>query len=71
MITLKISGLTGGHSGAEIDKNRASANNLMGQLLCDLKKICDYALTDIEGGQKDNAITRECTARFLVPSRRR
>ena len=66
MITLKISGLTGGHSGAEIDKNRASANNLMGQLLCDLKKICDYALTDIEGGQKDNAITRECTARFLV-----
>ena len=32
-LSVKICGLTGGHSGAEIDKNRASANILMGQFL--------------------------------------
>ena len=51
-VSIKITGLTGGHSGAEIHKNRAS--------------ICGYALKDLEGGLKDNAIPRECTAALLV-----
>ena len=32
-LALRISGLTGGHSGAEIHKERANANVLMGRLL--------------------------------------
>ena len=65
-VVVKITGLTGGHSGAEIDKNRANANNLMGQFLYELRNLSGYALFDLEGGQKDNAITRECTAILLA-----
>ena len=65
-VSVKITGLTGGHSGAEIHKNRASANILMGQFLYELGRICGYALKDLEGGLKDNAIPRECTAALLV-----
>lgn len=43
-LSVKICGLTGGHSGAEIDKNRASANILMGQFLYELGAVCGYAL---------------------------
>ena len=32
-MTLRITGLAGGHSGAEIDKGRANANMLLGRLL--------------------------------------
>ena len=49
---VKITGLMGGHSGAEIDKKRANANVLMGRFL--------YSL------QQDNAITREADAELLV-----
>lgn len=65
-LSVKICGLTGGHSGAEIDKNRASANILMGQFLYELGAVCGYALAELEGGQKDNAIPRECQASILV-----
>ena len=56
----------GGHSGAEIDKNRANANKLMGRFFYGLKKKADYAIVSLAGGQKDNAITRECTAQVLT-----
>lgn len=66
LLTIKISGLMGGHSGAEIDKNRANANVLMGRFLYGLKKKCEYELVSVNGGQKDNAIPRECTAVLAV-----
>ena len=65
-LTVKISGLMGGHSGAEIDKNRANANILLGKLLYNLKKDTEFALICVQGGQKDNAITREAVAEILV-----
>ncbi len=65
-IKVKISGLLGGHSGAEIDKNRANANVLMGRFLYGLKKKAGYELIAIDGGQKDNAIPRECTAVLMT-----
>ena len=65
-VQVKICGLMGGHSGAEIDKNRANANKLMGRFLYGLKKKADYAVISLAGGQKDNAITRECTVEFLT-----
>ena len=37
---LVISGLNGGHSGAEIDKNRANSNKLIGQALFTLEQDC-------------------------------
>lgn len=66
ILTVKISGLMGGHSGAEIDKNRANANVLMGRFLYGLKKKSEYELVSVNGGQKDNAIPRECTAVLAV-----
>lgn len=65
-LQITINGLMGGHSGAEIHKNRASANILMGQFLFELQNNCGYALFALEGGQKDNAITRESIADILV-----
>ena len=38
----------------------------MGRFLYGLKKEADYAIISLEGGKKDNAITRECTAEFLT-----
>ena len=63
---VKITGLMGGHSGAEIDKKRANANVLMGRFLYSLQQETAYEIISLEGGQKDNAITREADAELLV-----
>ena len=59
---IKLSGLMGGHSGAEINCGRANANKLMGRILAAALKEVKYNLVTIEGGSKDNAIPRECRA---------
>ncbi len=66
IITLNISGLAGGHSGEEIDKKRANANILMGKLLYRLEQEFAIALSELKGGEKDNAITRECRCTFVA-----
>ena len=62
---VELTGLGGGHSGADIHTGRASANLLLGRLLSALP---DVRLISIEGGSKDNAITREACALIAVPS---
>lgn len=61
---ITVSGLLGGHSGSEIDKNRANATLLLGRFLFEAREAGPYVLAEIEGGQKDNAIPR--TARALI-----
>lgn len=61
-----VEGLTGGHSGAEIDKIRANSNKLMGRFLFELKQKADYGLAKLQGGQKDNAIPRTTEAVILM-----
>lgn len=63
-LTVSLSGLTGGHSGSEIDKGRGNANILMSRLLRDA--AAPVAIASIDGGRKDNAIPRECTAQIIV-----
>ncbi len=65
-IKLTVDGLVGGHSGVEIDKNRANANKVMGMFLDEIKKRMPLCLTAIAGGSKDNAITRSCTASVVA-----
>ena len=65
---VKISGLTGGHSGSEIDKNRANSNLLAGRLLYRLGQQTEYMLSEISGGEKDNAIPRETRMLLAVDS---
>lgn len=54
-----IGGLTGGHSGMDINKERANANKLMGRLLRCLYEKHDIRVSNLVGGSKDNAIPRE------------
>lgn len=62
----KICGLLGGHSGAEIHKERGNANGLMGRLLQELLGVTDIGVFELEGGLADNAIPREATLRFAA-----
>lgn len=55
---ITVSGLQGGHSGAEIHQGRANANLLLGKILAGL----DCRLIAIDGGKKANAIPRIATA---------
>jgi len=57
---LEVKNLFGGHSGAEIHKNRLNANKVMGEVISEIKKNFDIKLCDVKGGSKDNAIPREC-----------
>ncbi len=65
-ISIKIDGLTGGHSGVEINKERANSNRLLGRALNELSKIADYDLISADGGLKDNAIPRASEAKIVV-----
>jgi dipeptidase D len=65
-VTVAISELQGGHSGAEINKNRTNAAILMGRLMFELREHASYGLIDMNGGLKDNAIPRDAIANFLV-----
>lgn len=60
MYHLVINGLKGGHSGGDIHLERTNAHILMGRLLDCLMQKMPYQLLTIEGGSKDNVITREC-----------
>ena len=66
---LTLTGLLGGHSGVEIDKGRGNAIHLMGRVLHTAQSACPgLRLADLNGGQFDNVICRECTAAVAVPA---
>ena len=66
LMSINISGLLGGHSGVEIDKNRANANILFGRILYTLNRKLSFNLVSIEGGLKDNAIVKTAVAVIAV-----
>ncbi len=59
-LEINVKGLFGGHSGMDIDKQRANANVIMGRILSSI--TYDYDLFYIGGGSKRNAIPRSCEA---------
>ncbi|MDO5010105.1 MAG: aminoacyl-histidine dipeptidase [Intestinibacter bartlettii] len=66
---ISIKGLKGGHSGIEIDKERANSNLLMGRILNKLSNSnIKYDLISISGGLKNNAIPREAEAIVTLDS---
>lgn len=65
-VRLSVEGLRGGHSGAEIHKNRANANKVMGDFLGRIQKLMPLCLTSFSGGSKDNAIPRACQATVVA-----
>ena len=70
-VTLTVTGLCGGHSGSEIDKEHANANMVMGRVLKYVSDRMELGVMTLEGGLKDNAIPRECTAGLLIPEEKK
>jgi len=66
--SVALHGLLGGHSGAEIDKGRGSANQLMGRVLFSaMERVPGLRLADIRGGRFDNVICSRNDALVAVP----
>ncbi len=61
-LSIEMSGLMGGHSGAEIHLQRGNANILMGKLLSALYESHPFSLVTVSGGSRGNAIPRESKA---------
>ncbi|MBR5313921.1 MAG: aminoacyl-histidine dipeptidase, partial [Clostridia bacterium] len=65
-LSISVKGLAGGHSGTDINSGRANANIVMGRLLSHLYSKMPFNLISIKGGNKTNAIPRECEAIISV-----
>ena len=65
LLTLEISGLLGGHSGADIHLERGNGNLIMARIVERLMLAGEPALVSFNGGTKDNAINRECKAELV------
>lgn len=66
VMEVKIKGLQGGHSGAEIHKQRGNAHKMMGRLLKEISSEVCFNLVSVGGGSADNVIAMEDTARILI-----
>ena len=65
--SVSVKGLTGGHSGDDIEKGRGNANKILNRFLWTLNKQTDLRLAGFNGGNLRNAIPREASATALVP----
>ena len=59
-VKISLTGLSGGHSGAEIHCGKTNAIIAMARILSAAIDKADVMLVDVTGGGKDNAIAREC-----------
>jgi dipeptidase D len=65
-LTIKVSGLRGGHSGVDIHEQRGNAVKLLTRMLWKAKDDYKVYITEIKGGDKHNAIPREAYAKISV-----
>ncbi|MBE6995039.1 MAG: aminoacyl-histidine dipeptidase [Ruminococcaceae bacterium] len=65
-LSVRIRGLEGGHSGGMIHMEKGNANKLLGRILYNVSKECDFRLAFISGGFKSNAIPREADCVILL-----
>ena len=66
-IRLSVSGLMGGHSGDDINKGRANANQFIVWFLARIWPQTEIQLASINGGNLRNAIAREAEAVIAIP----
>ena len=66
VMKLHVYGFKGGHSGAEIHLGRENAIRAMARILYQIGRVVSLKLVDISGGDKHNAIPRECMCRISV-----
>ncbi len=65
-VKVLVTGLQGGHSGLNIHEGRGNAIKLLTRMLWNLRETVDFQLAEIDGGNKHNAIPRECDAILFV-----
>ena len=65
ILSLKVMGLRGGHSGAEIHIGSANANVLMARMLLGIYKEYPFRMIHMNGGDADNAIPTNTMASVL------
>ena len=65
--SVSVKGLSGGHSGDDIEKGRGNANKILNRFLWTLNKHTDLRLASFDGGNLRNAIAREAVAVACVP----
>ena len=66
-IRLSVGGLLGGHSGDDINKGRANANQFIVWFLARIWPQTELHLASINGGNLRNAIAREAEAVIAIP----
>jgi dipeptidase D len=66
-LEIKITGFRGGHSGLDINRGLGNALSEAGRILMEISRETDLRLTAVSGGNKHNAIPRECKTRFIIP----
>ena len=66
-IRLSVGGLLGGHSGDDINKGRANANQILVWFLARIIPQTEVQLASINGGNLRNAIAREAEAVIAIP----
>ena len=66
-IRLSVGGLMGGHSGDDINKGRANANQILVWFLARIIPQTELQLASINGGNLRNAIAREAEAVIAIP----
>ena len=66
-VTVKITGLKGGHSGLDIALGRANANKQLNRVIWNVAEKFNIKLFSINGGSKHNAIPREADYMMLIP----
>jgi len=62
---IEVSGLSGGHSGVCISKEKGNGIKLMSRALLEISKRYPLQIGSVDGGGKDNAIPTCCAAVFI------
>lgn len=63
-----ITGLQGGHSGLDINRNRGNAIKILTRLLLTAAEEMELRVVAVDGGKMRNAIPREATGTVVIPA---
>ena len=66
-VSIRVEGLTGGHSGMEIHRGRANSIRILGRVLRELLDRHGCSAAAMSGGSKRNAIPRTASALVMAP----
>ncbi len=66
--TVAVDGLKGGHSGADINLGRGSANKILARVMNSVLDAAEPVISEITGGEKRNSIAANSKCLFSVPA---